>query len=431
MVRLFSVLKNNKIAVVKLDSISTRISDAPHERPNFSEFEEVPCVMIEHLKEDGILSENPRFITKSYHEKLKSTQLKDNDLLMSRIGVTTGVTSLVNEKFIGANISGNITLIRLKDEYIGLSRYVLNYLNSDFFQKYIKRILSNSARDFLTVSKIKNLPVVLLNERIRNEITDKIEGAFAEKKAKETEAREKLASVDALILDALGITLPKREANTLDKRIFFTKSSDISSGRFDPDALHPERINAIKAIQSSKYPIDYLHSVAKFIRIPTTENISNSRYVGLENIQSKTGIFIPKAEVEEFGTANIFKKGQILFSKLRPYLNKVFHAGFDGVCSTEFYVLDGFRISNNYLACFLRTSLIVSQTKRLMTGNTLPRLQTKDVESLQIPVPPPEVQAEIAGRVEKIYAEAKLLREQGAEILKQAKAEVEQMILGA
>ena len=40
------------------------------------------------------------------------------------------------------------------------------------------------------------------------------------------------------------------------------------------------------------------------------------------------------------------------------------------------------------------------------------------------------MQTEIAERVEAIYAEAKLLREQGAEILKQAKAEVEKMILG-
>ena len=251
-----------------------------------------------------------------------------------------------------------------------------------------------------------------------------------DKKSKEAEAREKLASVDKLVLDALGITLPDAEENTLAKRIFFTKSSDIASGRFDPDALHPERINAVKAVRSSKYEVENLRSVAHFVRLPTTESIPNSRYVGLENIQSKTGVYIPKAEVEEFSTANIFKSGQILFPKLRPYLNKVFHADFDGVCSTEFYVLDSFKVSNNYLACFLRTSLIVSQTKRLMTGNTLPRLQTKDVESLLIPIPPPEIQKEIAERVEAIYHEAKILGEQGAAILKHAKTEVEKMILG-
>lgn len=243
-------------------------------------------------------------------------------------------------------------------------------------------------RGHLNFDKIRAFKVPIPSNERQKEIVLFFEKAKAEKKAKEAEAREKLTSVDRLVLDALGISLPEAEENALARRIFFTKSSDISSGRFDPDALHPERINAVKAVQSSKYEVESLRSVAHFIRLQTNEAIPESPYVGLENIQSNTGIYLPKAEIEEFGTANIFKRGQILFPKLRPYLNKVFHATFDGVCSTEFYVLDAEKVSNRFLACFLQTSLIVSQTKRLMTGNTLPRLQTKDVESLLIPIPP-------------------------------------------
>ncbi len=66
-----------------------------------------------------------------------------------------------------------------------------------------------------------------------------------------------------------------------------------------------------------------------------------------------------------------------------------------------------------------------------MTGNTLPRLQTNDIESLLVPLPPLEVQQEIATGVRQFYERAKLLRTQGAAIVARARGEVEQMILGA
>lgn len=97
-------------------------------------------------------------------------------------------------------------------------------------------------------------------------------------------------------------------------------------------------------------------------------------------------VYIPTTEKESISSAIEFKKGQVLFPKLRPYLNKVYFAEFDGVCSTEFHVLDSKKVSNEYLANFLRTTLVVNQTKYLMSGNTLPRLQTEDIESLLIPI---------------------------------------------
>lgn len=61
-------------------------------------------------------------------------------------------------------------------------------------------------------------------------------------------------------------------------------------------------------------------------------------------------------------------------------------AEFDGFCSTEVHVLSSKKVSNEYLANFLRTNLAVNQTKYLMSGNTLPRLPTADIERLLIPV---------------------------------------------
>ena len=65
-------------------------------------------------------------------------------------------------------------------------------------------------------------------------------------------------------------------------------------------------------------------------------------YIGFENIGGHTGSLLPYqptlgAEIKS--TKNIFHPGDILFGKLRPYLNKMHLASTDGICSTDIYVL--------------------------------------------------------------------------------------------
>ncbi len=140
-------------------------------------------------------------------------------------------------------------------------------------------------------------------------------------------------------------------------------------------------------------------------------------YVGLENIQSNTGFYVPSTgEKESFNSALKFEAGDILFSKLRPYLNKVHLAQFQGVCSTEFCVLKGKDLNNLYLFTFLNSKLVVNQTSCLMTGNTLPRLQPQDVQKLPILLPPPNMQNHIATFMRSAYAQKKQ-KEQKADTL--------------
>ena len=130
-------------------------------------------------------------------------------------------------------------------------------------------------------------------------------------------------------------------------------------------------------------------------------------YVGLENIQSNTGLYVPTEEKELFNSALKFEVGDVLFPKLRPYLNKVHLAHFKGICSTEFHVLKGKELNNLYLFTFLSSKLVLNQTTCLMTGNTLPRLQPKDVERLPILLPPPEIQNDIAEIMQSAYIQKK------------------------
>lgn len=172
-------------------------------------------------------------------------------------------------------------------------------------------------------------------------------------------------------------------------------------GRLDPLQFHPERMNMIRHISESCEWCK-LKEVVENVKTITKTFSDTDVYIGLENIVSNTGEYIPTSNKDSISSAAVFKKGDILFPKLRPYLNKVYRADFNGKCSTEFHVFNAKGIDADYLTIVLRSNMILAQTKHMMTGNTLPRLQTADIENLIIPRPSSDVQRAIV----EIYTKA-------------------------
>lgn len=116
-------------------------------------------------------------------------------------------------------------------------------------------------------------------------------------------------------------------------------------------------------------------------------------YVGLEHIQGHTGRALPRGETygsEIASTKNVFHPGQVLYGKLRPYLNKVHLADRDGICSTDIYVLqceNGITLPA-FVAYFLRSPLVLNRINDLMQGANLPRLSPTSLKGIPMPLPP-------------------------------------------
>lgn len=192
-------------------------------------------------------------------------------------------------------------------------------------------------------------------------------------------------------------------SENLDKnKVFIVNRSEIE-GRFDPQYYHTERRRQIDSLKKSQHKLLPLNEVVEFSKNISIGN-SNVVYVGLEDIESNTGIYYSNSEKETFGTALQFSKENILFPKLRPYLNKIHFAEFNGVCSTEFAVLKVKEmLMPKFLSAFLRSSIVLNQVKHMMSGNTLPRLQTEDVRNLLIPIPIYETQEKIVQIMDNAY----------------------------
>lgn len=313
-----------------------------------------------------------------------------------------------------------------------------------YFVVFNKYILKQTVKHSTTVQSVntfefERLKIPIPPIEIQEQIIEKLDKTYVEKKAKEAEAREKLASVDNLVLDALGITLPEQEENTLAKRIFFTNSSEISNGRFDPEFVQYNHKF------ESKYPTFALKHLlqqrpqygANEMGIERTTN-DEPRYIRITDI-NEWGKLIEKdlgKTAETIEDKYILQNNDLLFARSgntvgKCYLHKdnlPYKSFFAGYMIR--FVLDENKVLPDYVFSFTQTRIYKDWIQAIKRTAGQPNINAEEYQTLQIPISPPEVQAEIAERVETIYAEAKQLRKEAAQIFKQAKAEVEKMILG-
>jgi type I restriction enzyme S subunit len=134
----------------------------------------------------------------------------------------------------------------------------------------------------------------------------------------------------------------------------------------------------------------------------------DERFVGLEHIQSGTGKLLGFGKSSETrSTKNRFKQGDLLYGKLRPYLNKVWVANFNGVCSTDILVFQkNDFISNEYIAACLLNQSFVEYTNQHMSGVQHPRVSYQVLSQYVIPLPPLLEQLEIAEEVQRSFSVA-------------------------
>lgn len=128
----------------------------------------------------------------------------------------------------------------------------------------------------------------------------------------------------------------------------------------------------------------------------------------LEDIEKDTSRvlrFVQFREKQSSSTKAKFFPGDVLYGKLRPYLNKVVLAPRRGFCTTEIVpVRSRGVILPTYLCVFLRSPDFVAYAVSKSYGMNMPRLGTDDAERAWIAVPPPEEQRRIAAKVDELLA---------------------------
>ena len=142
------------------------------------------------------------------------------------------------------------------------------------------------------------------------------------------------------------------------------------------------------------------------INVPVDKIPDNSWILELEDIEKDSGRLIQRRINSNRiinGVRHSFSKSNVLYSKLRTYLNKVLIADQDGYCTTEIMPITCKKgIMPEYLCHVLRSNYYVGYTTSLGYGVKMPRLGTNDALKSMIPVPPTSEQARIVSAIDRL-----------------------------
>lgn len=134
--------------------------------------------------------------------------------------------------------------------------------------------------------------------------------------------------------------------------------------------------------------------------VEPNDNSGVVHYIGLENIQPRTGRLIGQIQstyADIRSTKTAFQKNDVLLGKLRPNLNKVYLSDIQGVCSTDIYVLrpNGELVDPQFLAVILRSEKVNKRIVQGVQGAQLPRVNWSHISDIKIPLPPLDKQLEL------------------------------------
>ena len=139
----------------------------------------------------------------------------------------------------------------------------------------------------------------------------------------------------------------------------------------------------------------------------SVDDIDSSDWVlELEDIEKDSGRIITQKSKHERtinGVRHRFVNGDVLYSKLRTYLNKVLVAQKDGYCTTEIIPVKSYDcVIPEYLCAWLRSPFFLSYTAECCYGVKMPRLSTTDARKGIIPLPPINEQKRITQKLSKV-----------------------------
>ena len=141
-------------------------------------------------------------------------------------------------------------------------------------------------------------------------------------------------------------------------------------------------------------------------KINSSNILANMWSLDLEDIEKESGriIHYSSAAMRNIvGEKVVFHKGQILYSKLRPYLKKIILAPDDGICTPELVPFDVYgSIDSKYIVYVLKTPHIDQIINSVTYGVKMPRVGTDTMVNLLIPLPPLAEQRRIVGKIEEL-----------------------------
>lgn len=152
------------------------------------------------------------------------------------------------------------------------------------------------------------------------------------------------------------------------------------------------------------WKFDRLKDLVELRNEKTEDKSDVEDYLELEDLEKETGKVINFRSTNEVTSkVTLFKKGDVLFGKLRPYLNKHYLAKEDGKCTGEILAFNCTKISNRYFEYCISSHGFIETCTTISYGAKMPRVDyTTQLAYLNLPLPPKEEQDKICDKLDLV-----------------------------
>ena len=257
-------------------------------------------------------------------EIAQSALLKDGDLLFARSGASVGKTYLYKQLPNGACYAGYLIKARFNKHVVN-PQYVYYFTKSQQYENWKNATYIQATIQNISAEKYYQLPIYLPSIKAQDRMVAYLD--------------TKLSEIDHQV----SLLTSKRDAYLRLKKSIINRA--VTKG------LNPD-------VQMKDSGIEWIGEVPEgweacrfkdFITLKTNSSFSDAK-IGLENIEGKNGRFV-KTDTEFEGNGIAFKKDDIVYGKLRPYLQKVWIAEFEGNAVGDFYV---FSVKGNAVPTYIK-----------------------------------------------------------------------------
>jgi type I restriction enzyme S subunit len=356
------------------------------------------------LSEAYLISEN------DFEAINKRSKVDRWDVLVSMIG-TVGEACLIKEEPEFA--IKNIGLFKTKSEDDG--KWLYYFLRSEAAQQSIRELSRGTTQQYIPLNALRALPILVTDDPVEQKQIIGILGALDDKIELNRKMNETLEQMAKALFKSWFVDFdPVHAKATGSKPAGMDKATD----DLFPDSFVDSELGKIP----KGWRVGTVSEIAANPRrsIQPGDIAPGTPYIGLEHMPRRSialGDWADSNVVESGKT--VFKKGEILFGKLRPYFHKVGLAQVDGVCSTDILVLSAISESwHGPLLCIASSDELIKFTNLASTGTKMPRTNWGDVSSFKIVISSNEVAKEFTKRTSSLtdkigqnLAESKVLTE--------------------
>lgn len=408
----------------RLNDILLLLTDGTHRTPKYVE-NGIPFVSVKNMS-NGVLSfSNTKFITEEEHNELiKRCNPQRGDILLSKVG-TTGVPSIINTD-VEFSIFVSLALLKFDHKLVNCD-FLIHLINSPLVQLQAKDNTRGVGNKNWVISAIAETIIILPPLAEQQRIVAKLEEILplVDEYGKAQEEADKLQAElpdklrKSILQEAIQGKLIPQDPNDEPASILLDKICQEKKHLVKEGKLKKKELEDIPISEDEK-PFEIpdswewcrLGGISTYSRTKKKINaaVADKKIWGLdlEDIEKGGNLLCRKTigERKAIGDKTYFNKGDILYSKLRPYLLKILVAPDDGICTPEIVPFTCYgSINHSYIIAVLKSIYVDDYINSVTYGIKMPRVSTETMTNLLIPLPPLEEQKRIVSKIEQLFQE--------------------------